>query len=170
VFLGGRSNVFTFDLFDLLATPDDPADTLSNTLRYEYEISHDIADPHPNDLANTIVGPIFARFLYVLATGGTVDVPPRTRPAALAAPAPNPFNPRTEIRVALGVAGRARLTIHDARGRLLAVLADAELPAGERAFVWDGRDRRGRAAPSGVYFVRLEAAGQRLVRKLTLAR
>jgi hypothetical protein len=170
-FLGGRQNLATFDLFDQLATPDDPRDPYCNTLKYEYELDHTNSDPHPNDVADHVVGPLFALFLYRAATlGRPVDVPDARPLIGLEAARPNPFNPRTEMAFVLGAAAHARLTLHDARGRLVAVLADAVREAGRHTAVWDGTDTRGRPAPSGVYFARLQVAGETRVRRLVLAR
>ncbi len=93
-------------------------------------------------------------------------------PAALrlAQNRPNPFNPRTTFTLALPQPGRVKLTIHDARGREVARLVDAELPAGERDVAWDGRDAAGRALASGVYFARLDSGGRLSMTKVTLAR
>jgi hypothetical protein len=45
-------------------------------------------------------------------------------------------------------------------------LASGAQPAGEHAIAWDLRDQSGRAVGAGLYFARLEAAGQALTRKL----
>jgi gingipain R len=83
---------------------------------------------------------------------------------------PNPFNPTTTVGFALPQAGTVRLSVHDARGRLVRVLADAPLAAGSHRVRWDGRDRRGQAAASGVYLVRLQTPQGQQVHKMTLAR
>lgn len=44
------------------------------------------------------------------------------------------------------------------------------LRSGARRAVWNGRDDRGRAVPSGVYFVRLVADGGVWTRKVMLLR
>jgi flagellar hook assembly protein FlgD len=49
-------------------------------------------------------------------------------------------------------------------------LAAGPLAAGEHAVPWDGKDDAGRAAASGVYFVRLEGDGVRSTRKAILLR
>jgi len=54
-----------------------------------------------------------------------------------------------------------RLSLHDAGGRLVRRLAAGTRAAGWNEVPWDGRDRTGRSVAPGVYFVRLEAAGQR---------
>jgi aminopeptidase N len=85
-------------------------------------------------------------------------------------PAPNPFNPRVEVRFSLARAGRMRLAVYDLRGRLVRTLVDAVQPAGEDAAVWDGLDDGGAAVASGVYTLRMDAAGQMLQQKATLIR
>ena len=68
---------------------------------------------------------------------------------------PNPFNPRLTIQYSLPVGGSARLEVIDLRGHVVQVLFDEFRPAGEDQTVWNGLDRRGQAAASGVYLVRL---------------
>lgn len=58
-FLAGHPNVFTFDLFGLLAE-DDPAAPDRNMLRAEYREG---SDSHPNQKANEAIGPQFADFI-----------------------------------------------------------------------------------------------------------
>jgi hypothetical protein len=168
-FLSGHPNVYAFDLFDQLATPDLAGDPLRNTLRYEYEADHATSDPHPNDLANTIVGPLFAHFLYTVAVTHGTGVPGLNTAVTLAA-WPNPFNPRVEFAFDLAEPAIVRLAIHDARGRLVAELDNGALSAGRHLQTWDGRDSAGRAAASGAYFARLQAAGRATVIKVMLAR
>jgi len=81
------------------------------------------------------------------------------RAAALQGAAPNPFNPRTEIRFSLAAPGRAVLDVVDLRGRLVARLLDADLEAGEHRAVWDGRDAAGGRGPAGTYLARLTVGG-----------
>ncbi len=89
---------------------------------------------------------------------------------ALHDPYPNPFNPRATVAFTLDRAQHARLAVHDARGRLVAVLADGVQPAGRTELVWDGRDGRGRAVAADTYFLRLEAESTRETRRVTLVK
>jgi len=68
---------------------------------------------------------------------------------------PNPFNPNTTLQFVNPVDGRVHLDIYDVSGRLVRVLADEVMPAGERAFAWNGLDESGRSVASGVYFARV---------------
>jgi len=98
------------------------------------------------------------RFTLLLSS---TDVPDLgfAGPALLHAPAPNPFNPAVRVAFALAEPGRARVTIHDPRGRLVRVLADGPLPAGEHALVWEGEDALGRRVAAGAYLIRLSWRG-----------
>lgn len=97
-----------------------------------------------------------------------VDLPAAR--TALLNPWPNPFNPRTTIAFTLARAGQARVTVHDAAGRLVTVLADGPCAAGRTELTWDGTDARGRALASGAFLLRLEADGALATRRLTLVR
>jgi hypothetical protein len=97
--------------------------------------------------------------LHGTATG-TPGAPASAEQPALLASYPNPFNPSTLLAYRLPAPCALRLTVHDAQGRLLRCLAEGRQEAGEHSVAWDGRDERGRPLPSGVYFARLEAAGE----------
>jgi len=79
--------------------------------------------------------------------------------------APNPV--RSGARVT-APAGR-RLTIHDARGRLVRVLAGARTGSPYAGW-WNGQDGSGAAVPSGVYFLRLEGPEGIATRRFVVAR
>jgi hypothetical protein len=97
---------------------------------------------------------------------GAGDASPRT--TELFANHPNPFNPSTTIRYALGEAGRVRLSVYDASGRHVRTLVDGAEAAGEHTVDFDGRDDRGAALASGVYFYRLDTGNLTRTRKMVL--
>ncbi|MFH1279657.1 MAG: T9SS type A sorting domain-containing protein [Candidatus Eisenbacteria bacterium] len=107
--------------------------------------------------------------VFFVAAVGEASPPPAP-PAVLESNRPNPFNPSTEVLFRLAEKGRARVAVYDLTGRLVRVLADGGFPAGPSVLVWDGAGESGRAAASGVYFVRLEAAGRTLTKKMLLLR
>lgn len=89
---------------------------------------------------------------------------------ALATDLDAPASGTLTFRFTLPEDGRFRLTIHDVRGGLVASLAGSTEAAGAQILGWDGRDGRGRPVPSGVYWARLEFAGQVRGRTLVLIR
>jgi hypothetical protein len=83
---------------------------------------------------------------------------------------PNPFNPRTSLAYVLPAAGRVQLTLHDARGALIATLVDRVEDAGSHHASWDGRDLHGRNVASGVYIVRLASPSGTRTQSVVLAK
>jgi hypothetical protein len=84
---------------------------------------------------------------------------------------PNPFNPRTEIRLDLPRDGPVIVTLHDVRGRRVRTLIEGGIQrAGLLRLNWDGCDDTGRALPSGLYVARVKTGGKTAATKMTLAR
>jgi hypothetical protein len=108
----------------------------------------------------------------VFADAGGASGAPGVAPAAapVLSAAPNPFNPRTELRFDLGSGGLVALEVFDIAGRRVRVLATATLPAGPHAWTWDGCDEAGRALPSGAYVARLRSPGGAATVKVQLVR
>jgi len=70
---------------------------------------------------------------------------------------PNPFRSGTTVPFfAPGVEGKASVEIYDVAGRVVRRL-DAADDSTSGELHWDGRDERGRIAPSAVYFLRMTA-------------
>lgn len=84
---------------------------------------------------------------------------------------PNPLvSPPARLAFELPAAARVRLEIHDATGRLIAVLADRVFAAGRHEVLWPARATDGRALGSGVYFLTFAAGGVHQTDRLVLVR
>ncbi len=88
---------------------------------------------------------------------------------------PNPFNPSTTIRVvfngrAPASAGEIAVSVYRVDGSLVRRVSGGTISGDEFSVRWDGRDDRGNAAPSGVYFYAVRSAGFRAAGKMLLAR
>ncbi len=83
---------------------------------------------------------------------------------------PNPANPRTTIQFDLAAAAQIKLTLHDLRGRRLALVFEGPAQSGKKEFSFDARDDRGRALPSGIYLLSLETTGERRITRFALIR
>lgn len=81
---------------------------------------------------------------------------------------PNPFNPATTIRYEISPAQNVTLSIYDVRGGLVRTLERGMRTSGTHHSLWNGRDERGNAVASGVYYVRLVAASETMTRKIVL--
>jgi len=133
-YLAGHANIVYFDLFDLLAQPDDGSAT-RNMLRYMYERSHTDPDSRPNTIANQAVGPVFAgMFIRIGMETSDVDddlvveaTPPRLGCS------PNPLRDAGVLHYETAVPGTTRLLLYDAQGRL-ALMHECWQPAGSHDF------------------------------------
>jgi hypothetical protein len=81
---------------------------------------------------------------------------------------PNPFNPQTILPLRMPTSGHASLRIYDVQGRLVRVLHEGMLAAGEHSMRWGGEDDRGRGVGAGVYLARFRAGPAAQVRRLVL--
>ncbi|MCB1184723.1 T9SS type A sorting domain-containing protein [bacterium] len=126
----------------------------------------------PAEVTVTVTGPnmIPATAVVPVVSGATPVPDVVTAAPELRGNYPNPFNPVTRIRFELPAAGRVQLAVYDVAGRVVRHLADEGFAAGSHEVTWDGRDAAGRAAPSGLYLYRLEAAGHALTGRMTLAK
>ena len=70
---------------------------------------------------------------------------------------PSPFNPTTTVHYELHQPSHVLVQVYDLNGRVVRTLVDGSRAAGAYEAVWDGRDNRGRATGSGVYFIRMQA-------------
>jgi hypothetical protein len=74
---------------------------------------------------------------------------------------PNPFRSAAVLQFDLSRPSAVRAEVLDPAGRVVATLLSGESrPGGRNQLRWDGRATGGASAPSGVYFFRLEAAGE----------
>lgn len=101
--------------------------------------------------------------LVTAVTGAEGQAPRRT---ALAPAQPSPFSGSTMVEYALASRGRVDLALFAIDGRRVRSLHDGLQEAGVYRLSWDGADDHGRTVPAGVYFLRLDAGGQRLTRTL----
>ena len=92
--------------------------------------------------------------------------------AARVTAAPNPFNPSAEIRVefAAAPAAQATLRVFDAQGRDIRHLYESTPDSRLLRVAWDGRTETGTPVSSGVYFARLDYAGEAFSAKMLLVR
>jgi hypothetical protein len=81
---------------------------------------------------------------------------------------PNPFDRLTTLPISVREGGRISLAVFDVGGRLVRPLVDKDLPAGEYAFQWDGKDARGHPLGGGIYFCRLGGRGDQMQRLVLL--
>jgi hypothetical protein len=83
---------------------------------------------------------------------------------------PNPLNPHTAIDYSLSREGELMIAIYNVRGERVKLLVDDHALAGPGQVLWDGTDQRGSAVGSGVYFCRVSANGNEVIKKVALVK
>jgi hypothetical protein len=105
---------------------------------------------------------IYGRWVRV-SLGDVPQAPTQPAQVVLYQNYPNPFNPETVISGQLTVDSWMRLEVFDLLGRKLTTLVDGKVRAGTFSYTFDGT-----GWASGMYFYRLEAGDNVLVRKMVL--
>ncbi|MBI1798185.1 MAG: T9SS type A sorting domain-containing protein, partial [Candidatus Eisenbacteria bacterium] len=154
----GTTSGFTPSSLNRIATPTDTFYDDAAGSTYYYKLS--AIDIHGNESGYTTLLP-----------AGALDAGPLPpRPLTLERPSPNPARGPITLRFTLPRESSVTLAIFDPSGRAVRTLADGVTPAGDHQATWDLRDEAGRAVGAGLYFVRLEAEGRSLTRRMTAMR
>ncbi len=139
------------------------------------------AEPSRDGLATVVLdavepGAAFWYRLSVLRPDGTTQRfgPIRSDAApvaqfALGNVTPNPGAGAVRVDFTVAKAAVVKLTLLDAQGREVAVLADGPRAAGRHAVAWDGVGPAGRLA-NGLYFLRYTAPGFETSKRITITR
>jgi hypothetical protein len=96
------------------------------------------------------------------------DKPVLPRKTSLGSIVPNPFNPATSISYDIASPGVVEIRAYDVAGRLVRELVKENKTPGRYQVIWNGLNSRGESVASGIYFVRMIAAGERLTKKMVL--
>jgi hypothetical protein len=155
----GAPSSFVPSLANRIATPTTTNYTDPAGATYYYKLS--AADVHGNESAT----------VTLLPSGALTGVDDSVGVAlAFGRPTPDPALERTRLAYALPHAGRVRLAVYDLAGRLVRRLEDGAEAAGVHGRDWDLTDDRGARVRAGMYFARFEADGQRMERRVIVAR
>jgi hypothetical protein len=164
---------------DILLSRDGTAGTFSliaaglpNTGTYEWTVDGDattdaffkvVAHDADNDPVEDVSD---AAFTITVTTDVEGHLPTKL---AFEIASAHPFNGMGSFNLAVPRPTHVRLTVFDVSGRRVATIVDSDYRPGNYRVAWDGRTSYGRAA-SGVYFMRLEACGMGLTRKVVMVR
>jgi len=79
---------------------------------------------------------------------------------------PNPFNPTTRIDYSLPTAEHVTIAVFNILGQHTKTLVDEYQSAGHYSVVWNGTDRNGQKAASGIYLYRISTGGFQAFKKM----
>jgi photosystem II stability/assembly factor-like uncharacterized protein len=83
---------------------------------------------------------------------------------------PNPFNPTTNIKYYINIAGNADLAIYNVNGQKIKTIIREYQRPGSYNFTWDGTNQTGKQVNSGTYFYRLKLDNQIHAKQMILLR
>jgi photosystem II stability/assembly factor-like uncharacterized protein len=88
----------------------------------------------------------------------------------LHAPYPNPFNPTVNIEYDLPLLSRVTVEVYDILGQRVKQLVNGYQSAGRQHLRWKGKTEHNEAAPSGMYFVRVQMSNKVQMKKIVFIR
>ena len=88
---------------------------------------------------------------------------------ALSTPMPNPARGAARLDMTLASSAQVDVSVFDAAGRRIRVLAHGNLAEGRHSLAWDALDERGSRARAGVYFVRASDGSETRTQRLVIA-
>ena len=83
---------------------------------------------------------------------------------------PNPLAGPATLQFGCARATPVSIRVFDASGRMVQELVNSPYEAGRYTVTWDGRDRRGRWLPSGIYVYRMNTPWFSQARKFVVVR
>ena len=106
---------------------------------------------------NSGSGRILCAGFWCSGVGAAVSVEAVDPPTelAFAGPAPSPAGGAVRLAIAVPGPSRVGLTVFDAAGRRVKVVASQSLGGGRHAWTWDLRRESGERVEAGIYFARL---------------
>lgn len=110
-------------------------------------------DP-PKSAVAKVLDEVLSVFGMVIDDSDATGTNTPALPSKMLGSHPNPFNPKTQIDLRMGVVGTFTLRIYNVRGELVRTLLNEEMQPGSRSITWDGTDHQGRLVGSGVYLTK----------------
>lgn len=74
---------------------------------------------------------------------------------------PNPFNPETTIAFDVKQEGKVELAVYNLKGQKVKNLCNDVMTAGRKQIVWNGTNSNNKSVASGIYFMKLNIAGEK---------
>ena len=81
---------------------------------------------------------------------------------------PNPFNPNTVIIYDISVDAEVKASVINTKGQVVKILVNNWQSSGKKSLRWDATNSLGLKVPAGVYFIVLDVARLRAMRKMVL--
>mgnify|MGYP000362558147 CR=1 FL=1 len=163
------------ETFQLILDGDDISGSGNGAIIFQYKEIHDIDDhgctvgieaPDKDEgveylfnyqLAEGASGLADSLAIKFTTEGNGMGVNPSPTPQnfTLMQNYPNPFTPSTTIQYHLNQKGTVNISVYNLSGQKIRQLVDSNQDPGQHSVSWDGKDEKGIAVGSGMYFYRL---------------
>lgn len=148
-----------------------PATNTSQTQVYRYSDSELFSEGtyyywlNVNDMdgSESFHGPV--TLVYETGENPTPSIPQVTELKSIY---PNPFNPSANISFGLAKSSDVEFKIYNSRGQMVRNMALGVKDAGTWNLVWNGTDNNGRAVPTGIYYIQMQAGKDSFIRKAVM--
>lgn len=148
-----------------------PATNTSQTQVYRYSDSELFGEGtyyywlNVNDMdgSESFHGPV--TLVYETGENPTPSIPQVTELKSIY---PNPFNPSANISFGLAKSSDVEFKIYNSRGQMVRNMALGVKDAGTWNLVWNGTDNNGRAVPTGIYYIQMQAGKDSFIRKAVM--
>jgi hypothetical protein len=105
-----------------------------------------------------------------ITNGDVTDAPTPPKTTKLTQNFPNPFNPSTQIKFDLKEKGYVTLKVYNVAGQLVRTLVSGVRDASSYTITWDGKNDRGGAVASGIYFYKMDTKDFSQTKKMVMLR
>jgi len=128
--------------------------TANGVYRYYITAAYGLLDSDPSNVINMLI------------EGLDIEENLQTSAQTALHLSPNPFYSTADIQYKVIRAGKVKVDVYNIKGQHIKSILEETKSSGSYQLIWDGKDKAGNKVAPGIYFMRLEADGKALTKKM----
>lgn len=128
--------------------------TANGVYRYYITAAYGLLDSDPSNVINMLI------------EGLDIEENIQTSTQTALHLSPNPFYTTADIQYNVIRAGKVKVDVYNIKGQHIKSILEETKSSGSYQLTWDGKDKAGNKVAPGIYFMRLEADGKALTKKM----
>lgn len=128
--------------------------TANGVYRYYITAAYGLLDSDPSNVINMLI------------EGLDIEENIQTSTQTALHLSPNPFYTSADIQYKVIRAGKVKVDVYNIKGQHIKSILEETKSSGSYQLIWDGKDKAGNKVAPGIYFMRLEADGKALTKKM----
>ncbi len=128
--------------------------TANGVYRYYITAAYGLLDSDPSNVINMLI------------EGLDIEENIQTSTQTALHLSPNPFYTTADIQYNVIRAGKVKVDVYNIKGQHIKSILEETKSSGSYQLIWDGKDKAGNKVAPGIYFMRLEADGKALTKKM----